>query len=158
MWALSLASCDCPEMFVSLPELPSCAAAVIQMLGDPPLLPKLQEPLTLTCTPLSPYSSSAQERGEALNRVMTRNCGKNLSKAEVVEGHTQIRTCILFEVWQLVKSEMGGGGREEKLKKKSTKNVQDSERTIRSYICLCTYLWQNNSSQMIAHMLAKHIN
>lgn len=56
-----------------------------------------------------------------------------------------------------VKWEMGWE-RGEKLRKKSTKNVQDSKRTIRSYIWLCIYLLQDNSSQMIAHLLAKQIN
>lgn len=86
--------------------------------------------------------AGAHERGEALNRVMTGRCGKNLSKTEAVEGHTQIHTCILFEMWQPVTCEMadGGGGRGRSLRKKSTKNVQDSKRTTRSYRWLCTYL------------------
>lgn len=72
----------------------------------------------LYCLLIPSVLARAQERGEALNRNMTSRSGKNLWKAEVVEGHSQIHTCILFEMWQLVKSEMGDGGREEKLKKK----------------------------------------
>lgn len=63
----------------------------------------------LHCFFIPAVQVGAQEQGETLNRVMTSNCGKNLSKAEVVEWHTQIRTCILFEVWQVKWSQVWNG-------------------------------------------------
>lgn len=119
---------------MSLPELLSHAAAVNQILGVPPLLHKLQETLMLKCTVLSP-SSSSQGRSTGARRSTAESwqadvapensrC-KNLSKAEVVEGHTQIHTSILFAN---VTTSQDCTGKKKSLRKNSVKNVQDRKK------------------------------
>lgn len=120
------------------PEVLSYATAQpIKILGVPSLLPKLQQTQTETHCTVS-FFQQPENRSEGKHSTVTagRHGTRELQMQKTVERHTQIHTVFYLELWQLVKTVQ----ERKKLKKNLAKNVQGSEKTVRSCICLCIHL------------------